>query len=195
MIPVGTYGDLTPDPVVTLAVDMVLVARDDIEPTAIYDVVADLTSGRPALAQRHPALFDGMRSNFDPNALNFPLHAGARMFLDRDEPSVYERYAEVVDAGITLFLFVLSGWLALVRYISVRRKNRIDVFYAQLLAIRERARSGLNDDERRRALDEVRTLENDAFDLLMREKLAANESFQIFVTLSHDVMRELETGD
>lgn len=192
IIPAGTYGELTAKPIVTLAVDMVLVGRDDIDPAAVYDLILRLTAGRPALAAEYPAIFDGMSTDFDPDALNFPLHAGARMYLDRDEPSIYERYADVVDAGITLFLFVLSGSLALARFLTMRRKNRIDVFYENLLAIRDRLRAGMEPDERRAALARVQALEDEAFKLLIDEKLAANESFRIFMTLSHDVMRELE---
>lgn len=192
VIPVGTYGDLTSAPVVTLAVDMLLVAREDIDAAAVYDLIARLVAGRPALAAEYPALFDGMATDFDPNSLNFPLHAGARMFIDRDEPSIYERYADVVDAAITLFLFVLSGSLGLMRFVSLRRKNRIDDFYTELLAIRDRLRAGLDPQERKQALERIAALEDEAFHLLIGEKLAANESFRIFVTLSHDVMRQLK---
>jgi hypothetical protein len=46
-----------------------------------------------------------------------------------------------------------------------------------------------DDDE-----DEVRTLQNTAFDLLVDEKLAADESFRIFITLSNDVLQQLSDG-
>jgi hypothetical protein len=38
----------------------------------------------------------------------------------------------------------------------------------------------------------VRKLQSEAFDLLVDEKLSADESFRIFITLSNDVLRQLE---
>ena len=50
-------------------------------------------------------------------------------------------------------------------------------------------------EELARVIKEVRALQNTAFDLLVDEKLAADESFRIFITLSNDVLRQLgDTG-
>jgi hypothetical protein len=46
-----------------------------------------------------------------------------------------------------------------------------------------------------RVTKEIRSLQNQAFDLLVDEKLAADESFRIFVTLSNDVLRQLGDTD
>ena len=42
------------------------------------------------------------------------------------------------------------------------------------------------------AITRVKGLQDEAFDLLVDEKLAADESFRIFVTLTNDVIRQLE---
>jgi hypothetical protein len=44
-------------------------------------------------------------------------------------------------------------------------------------------------------IQEVRALQTKAFDLLVDEKLAADESFRIFITLSNDVLRQLGDAD
>ncbi|MGI9325184.1 MAG: hypothetical protein ACR2PZ_08205, partial [Pseudomonadales bacterium] len=105
---------------------------------------------------------------------------------------VYERFADVVDAGVTVFLALLSGGFALMRYLSVRRKNRIDGFYAKLLELRARGREGVDPAARINAVRQAQALEEEAFQLLMAEKLAADESFRIFITLAQDVQREFE---
>ena len=193
VIPRGVYPTLADEPVVTIAVDMVLVGRSDLEPTAVYDLIEALTASRPALAARYPSIFDGMQADFDPGLMNFPLHPGAQRFLDRNEPTVYERFADVVDAGVTVFLALLSGGLAIKRYLSVRRKNRIDEFYAKVLELRASGRSG-DRAARSAAVHQVRALEEEAFQLLMAEKLSADESFRIFITLAHDVQQEFESS-
>jgi len=45
--------------------------------------------------------------------------------------------------------------------------------------------------ELEQAIAQVRELQNEAFDQLVNEKLGADESFQIFITLSNDVLRQL----
>lgn len=193
VIPIRTYGDMTPDPVVTLAVDMVLVARAELDSAAVYDLFEQLVAARPALAAQFPSVYDGMRTDFDPDTLNFPLHPGARRYLDRDKPTVYERFADVVDAGVTVLLALLSGGLALMRYLNVRRKNRIDDFYGRLLDVRSSCRESQDVKLREASIVQVEALEDEAFRLLMSEKLSANESFRIFITLAHDVLRELRS--
>ncbi len=48
-----------------------------------------------------------------------------------------------------------------------------------------------SDDERYAVVSKVRELQNTAFEMLVDEKLAANESFRIFITLSNDVIEQL----
>ena len=45
--------------------------------------------------------------------------------------------------------------------------------------------------EREAGAAKVRELQNEAFQLLVSEKVAADESFRIFVTLSNDIITEL----
>ena len=52
-------------------------------------------------------------------------------------------------------LAMLSGALALMRYIQVRRKNRIDHFYERLLVIRTSSRQGMDSAAMGEALQRV----------------------------------------
>ena len=54
IIPVGVYGDMTPEPVLTLAVDNLLVSREDLEDTVAYDVFAEILRLRPSLFSARP---------------------------------------------------------------------------------------------------------------------------------------------
>jgi hypothetical protein len=46
-------------------------------------------------------------------------------------------------------------------------------------------------DQRRDAISRLRALQTEAFEMLVDEKLAADESFRIFITLSNDIIKEL----
>ena len=191
VIPVGTYGDATPEPIVTVAVDKILVARSDLDASAVYDLINDILRLRPALAARRPGLFQQLSEDFDASRSRFVLHAGTQAYLQRDAPTVYERYSGVAEVAVTVVIALFSATLAAYRIFQRRRKNRIDRFYSAAIEIRDSISADSGAAEREDAIRKIRALQNDAFDQLVHEKLAADESFRIFITLSHDVLRQL----
>ncbi len=191
VIPVGTYGESTPEPIVTVAVDKILVARIDLDSAIVYDLISDILRLRPALAAKRPGQFQQLDENFDVSASRFILHAGPQDYLQRSEPTIYERYSGVAEVTVTAFIAVFSASIAGVRIFRMRRKNRIDRFYAAAIKIRSSLSDSMNDDDKRNAADQLHELQNEAFELLVDEKLAADESFRIFITLSNDVLAQL----
>ena len=191
VIPIGTYGDATPEPIVTVAVDKILVARSDLGASAVYDLINDILRLRPALAAKRPGLFQQLSDEFDASRSRFVLHAGTQAYLQRSEPSIYERYSGIAEVVVTLLVAVISATFAGVRIFRLRRKNRIDRFYAATIALRNAARQSQEPADRRQAISEIRNLQNEAFEQLVDEKLAADESFRIFITLSNDALRQL----
>jgi len=191
VIPEGTYGDLTPGPVVTLAVDKLLVSRSDLPPTTAYDLINEIRRLQPALAAKRPLLFQHLNDEFDASGSTFVLHPGAQAFKQRDEPTFYERYSGVAEVLVTLLIGAISGTYAVVQIYHRRLKNRIDVFYTEALALRDAAAQAPGADARARAVEDIRNLQNKAFAMLVDEKLAADDSFRIFITLSNDIIAEL----
>jgi TRAP-type uncharacterized transport system substrate-binding protein len=195
VIPVGTYGALTQEPVLTVAVDKILVARSDLDATAVYDLVNEILRLRPALAAKRPGLFQRLTDDFDTSRSTYVLHSGTQAYLQRSAPTVYERYSGVAEVIVTLIVAIGSASIAAVRIFRMRRKNRIDTFYTQTIALGRSVTADSPPDEVERVIREVRGLQNTAFDLLIDEKLAADESFRIFITLSNDVLRKLGDSD
>ncbi len=191
VIPVGTYGDATPQPVVTLAVDRILVARRDLDRSVVYDLVNELLRLRPALAAQRPGLFQNLSDDFDTGRSTFVVHSGTQAYLQRSAPSVYERYSGLAEVGVTLLIAVASAFLGGIRIFRMRRKNRIDTFYSRAIAIRKSVDDSSDGEKRSQAVQQIRDLQNTAFEMLVDEKLAADESFRIFITLSNDVSRQL----
>ena len=192
-IPAGTYGDdISPESIVTLAVDKLLVARSDVPATVIYDLISEVIRLRPALAAVEPTLFHGIGDTVKFSDSTFVLHAGAQAYAERDEPTVYERYSGVAEVAVTVFLAILSGTIAGLRIYALRRKNRIDEFYAEAIRLRTLIDDDSPTDERLGLVTQVRMLQTKAYEMLVDEKLAADESFRIFITLSNDIIRELK---
>ncbi|MDH3432074.1 MAG: hypothetical protein OEM60_05945 [Gammaproteobacteria bacterium] len=146
---------------------------------------------RPALAAKRPGLFQQLSGDFDTSRSTYIVHAGTQAYLQRSAPTVYERYSGIAEVVVTLIVATGSAAIAAVRSFRMRRKNLIDTFYTQTIALRRSVTDSAEPDELARVIKEVRSLQNAAFDLLVDEKLAADESFRIFITPSNDVLRQL----
>ena len=115
------------------------------------------------------------------------LHNGARRYLERDEPDFLERYAETMNFLVYLVFLILTGLVGLARWRSQRKKDRIDVFYQRTLVIRNKATPEIC----AQLLIDLGVLEEEAFQSLIDEKLAADESFSIFTDLVDRVRSDL----
>ena len=190
VIPAQTYPGHNPKPVVTVGVEMLLVAREELDEDEIYALTKGLVTHRRKLATATPALFQGLQGELDGSTLAFPLHEGARQYFERDAPSLFERYAEPIGVSFSIMLASLSGLIALGRWRGRRRKDRIDVYYERILDLREGVEA-MTSTQREEARAELRALEVRAFRALIAEELAADEAFRIFVTLVHDTRQDL----
>jgi TRAP-type uncharacterized transport system substrate-binding protein len=192
VVPVETYGDIPEEPVVTVAVDKLLVSRPGLDDAVVYDLIGEIRRLQPAFAAKHPLLFRQLSEEFDASGSTFVLHPGAQAFTDRDVPTFYERYSGVAEVLVTLVIGLVSGTYAVIQIYNRRRKNRIDGFYADVMAIRDSINERSSVTEKEAAIEQVKELQNRAFEMLISEKLAADESFRIFVTLSNDIIAQLK---
>ncbi|MGE0623879.1 MAG: TAXI family TRAP transporter solute-binding subunit [Pseudomonadales bacterium] len=191
VIPAGTYGEVTPEPVLTLAVDQLLVARKGVPEGTIYDLLREILRLKPSLATVQAGLFQRLTDQFDVSGSTFVLHPGALAYLNRDEPDFYERYSGVAEVLVTLIIGLVSGLYAVYRILVIRRKNRIDEFYRQALELRDQAVAIGSDPARTNAVASLKALQERAYAEMINERLAADESFRIFITLSNDLMADL----
>ncbi|MFT4769090.1 MAG: hypothetical protein ACI8RN_002230 [Glaciecola sp.] len=171
-----------------LAVDMLLVAHKDTDPSAIYDLTRVLLEQKPRFAAVEPAVFRWMSRDFSLGDFTFPLHRGARNYFQRDEPGFLERYADSLNFLVYLIALLFTGAVAFGRWRARRRKDRIDAFYLRVLDLRRAA----GFDDPKRLLSELEKIEDDAFTGLMDERLAADDSFRIFTGLAEGLRRELK---
>lgn len=191
VIPVGTYGDATPEPVLTVAVDKMLVARTSLERLVVYDLINEIHRLRPAISAQRPGLFQDFSDDLDTGRSTFILHPGTLAYLQRSAPSVYERYSGIAELAVTVLIALVGAIFAGIRFFRRRRKNRIDMFYSETIRLRNSVTEEGGLEERAAVIAKIRQLQNTAFELLIDEKLAADESFRIFVTLTNDVLQQL----
>ena len=188
IIPAFTY-DLpgNEEPLLSVSVATLLVTHKDMSESAIYELTRVLLEQKTRFTAIAPQLIAGINESFDPLELNFPLHRGARAYLERDDPGFIERYAETINMLVYVSFLMISAVLAFARWRDRIKKDRIDVFYARVLTIRDdREKRGVTE-----RLVELDDLEREAFESLINEKLSANESFRIFTDLLHQARSEI----
>ncbi len=192
IIPKNIYSNLPTYPILTVAIDAVLLTRKDMDPAVVHDVIETILNRKQHLVMDlDNKLLSQITEQFDPLKLRFPLHQGARHYLERDKPSFYERYAELIGVVFSIFLAMVSGIVALSRWNQRRKKNRIDEYYKQVLDIQVQIDDFNNEQACRIAIDQLKALRDKAFQHLIAEKLMADESFRIFITLVNDTRSEI----
>ena len=181
-LPRGALGTVPTAPVLTVAVDMVLVCRASQDPEQVARMVGTLIEHRSQLVSDN-VVFQDMPTSLEGRTLQYPLHEGVRQYLARDQPTFFERYAELFGLVITLISLGYAGLVTVVQTRKRKLKNKIDTYYAAVIEIEQRA-LGLNAlrelEAARLQLDEVR---HEALRELAAERLAADASFVIFLDL------------
>ncbi|MBX3103105.1 MAG: hypothetical protein KF690_11395, partial [Bacteroidetes bacterium] len=194
ILPRYTFGHYPAQPVLTVAVDAILATRTDVDPHLVHEVTRLLIEEEPRLANEN-ILFQFLSEDFDYHTLDFPLHEGSIHFFRRNEPGFLERFAEVIAMGISAFLLILGALSGALRWLRLRKKNRIDTYYQRALAIEVAAKGFTQRSEYTQAIAQLHTLRQDAFEKLVAEQLMANESFLIFTQLVQtlaDMLRQKE---
>ena len=134
------------------------------------------------LSQQHSA-FIHLDETTSSQGLQFPLHAGADQFFHRDDPGFLVKYAEAMGfiMSACILLWGLAGGIR--KWLLQKRKDRIDKYYQAIEGIIGRLR------ENEECVDELEkeliSLRKDALSELVREKLAADESFMIYQNMAN----------
>ncbi len=191
IIPRDLYGQFNEIPILTVKVEALLVCRADLESKLVYKIIQTLSENNQTIKDINPLLYE-FSSDFDPRKLTFTLHPAARDYLDRHEPSFFERYAEVFGVIVSIFVALASSIYTITQLRDKRRKNKIDVYYSKLIHYRKKIEATAKAEELKQIEFELNNLLEVTLDLVAREKIAADESFLIFLDVSKIVMKELK---
>ncbi len=185
------YGSFTERAIVTVKVDAILVCRTDLDPTFVYNTIQTLSEHNQDLKNINPLLYR-FSSDFDPRQLSFTLHPGSRKYLDRHEPSFFERYAELMGVIVTILVALASTLYTITQWQLQKKKNKIDVYYQRLVSIRKRTQVAESTEVLLSLKGELQATQEETIDLVTKEKLLADDSFLIFLNLSKIVNDEID---
>lgn len=191
IIPKGTFGRWPSQPVLTFSIYDVMICHKDFDLNRGYDVVKTIYDMGSVLAE-DDFEFGLLDPKIESHKFSFPLHEGTIQYLKRDQPTFWERESELLGLIISITVLAGGGLTTLLNHLKQRRKDRVDDYYLKVLQVADKARKEYTEEGKRKFLAELHEIRNNAFDLLVREKLDANEAFSIFSGLLNATISELE---
>lgn len=191
-IPGGLYPSLGQRSALeTLGVDSLLVAHAGLSDNDVFEIAEEISARRLRFSSISPLARYAQNRDVADARWSYPRHAGAERYLARDRPGFVERYAEVGAFAIALLAALASAWVALQRWRQGRHKDVLDEYLRSALAARAGARNA-GVEELRATRERVVALQDEVFGLLIEERIHAGSDLTTFVTMSNQVLRELD---
>ncbi|MFT5915641.1 MAG: TRAP-type uncharacterized transport system substrate-binding protein, partial [Flammeovirgaceae bacterium] len=125
IIPKFTYMKQPAQPILTVAVDAILYTHEEVDKYVIYNLTEAIFNNKQYLGNKNQLLTQ-ITEDFDGTDLNYPLHEGARMYLERDKPNFIERYSKLIGS---ILLALVTGIPMVYRTYKQKKKDKIDQFY------------------------------------------------------------------
>ena len=179
IVPLMTYKGRPTAPMPSMGVKAVLVCQKNIDADIIERITRTLFEQRAVLSQKEP-VFSDLNEEAAQAGLQFPLHIGAENYYLRNEPGFLRIYAELIALAITVILLVWSALTWTRSWYEQRRKNRIDTYYQAVEDIICRLHDGTDLKEINELEDELLKIRQRASSELVKEQLAADESYIIY---------------
>jgi TRAP-type uncharacterized transport system substrate-binding protein len=174
-------GDIHSTPINTIATETVLVTNKNIGENAVYELAQIIFKNKLELFH-YDIMYRAIYEEFDKQSLLYPLHEGTVAFLEREQPTFLERYADTI-ALIFSILAIIYGTIQTIRNrIAKTKKDRIDLYFIDFLEIRSNKSTSID--------DKVRLLDNlfhRAVEQMTNEKLEKSD----FHILSRLIQQEL----
>ena len=193
VIPKNSFYNIPQEPILTIAIDAVLLTRADIKDHIIYNFLKTILMNKQSFVfDLDNILLSQITEKFDPLKLRFPLHPGAKQYLERNKPTFWERYAELAGFVFSILIAVAGGLSAFARWNKQRKKNRMDSYYHKIMVIQRQIKTYESIEKCDQSILRLRNIRDDAFKNLIKEKLRADESFRIFITFVNDTITEIQ---
>jgi len=196
IIPKGLYQGVGEEATLSLAVQSLLVAHPRLAIDVAYDVTRRISQKMAEIRTIYPLAGTHNEHSYasgrgESAQLNLPIHPGALRYFERDAPSYLERYAESLALLITAILALSSLAIGLIRMRRQAKKDRIDVYLDRVLEMRSALHSG--SDSADTIGHAVRELQATVARLVVEERIAADSSFVGFLSLSNQLLREVNS--
>jgi hypothetical protein len=194
ILPKSYYHGKPKKAVLTIAIPDILVANSQLNNYTVYSVIKTILENKSKLSQ-NDNIYSLLNTNFKDKEFSFPLHEGTKEYIKRNEPSIWAKYANILWPFVSMIAIFIGGFTSVRQRMKQRKKVRIETLYTSLLKIRKKAYNELDEEAKDTLLKEMRKIRTKAFDALMDNKLNANESFSIFLSLYSEIVNEIKDMD
>ena len=179
------------EPVLTIAIRDVLVCREDFDEEIVYQLVRTLLENRASLVRKNN-IYQLLPNGIERDGLSFPLSKGTLHYLNRDKPSIWLRYANMIWPILSVIAILAGAFASFQKRLKRQFKERIDTYYADLIRIRSQAIDDGDNSLKDELLEDLLAVRNRAFNALRNSKLIADESFNIFLKLYQEIVDEIQ---
>lgn len=197
-LPNGIYPELFDGPISTVAVETLLIARPDFSAETAYRIVQALYEESQPIERAYALSRQSFARPMANTTHTLTIHEGSRRFVEKDEPSLLERYAEVFALLVALALALGTGLTTWARTSQQRRKDRLDEYFLKLQSLRinlherDELPAALRQSAASASAD-VAALETEVLQLLVEERLTVDSALVSFFLMSESVRSQLET--
>jgi TRAP transporter TAXI family solute receptor len=137
VLPRRLYGAYPAEPMLTLAVNNILVASARTDDVVVYDFVQYLLTHKEQLVNRN-VLFTALPVDETQAPSRFPLHNGVRKYYERDRPTFFERHADLLGLLIALLTIIGSAFFGIHQLRRQLSERRLDKYRFKLLDLQRK---------------------------------------------------------
>ncbi len=187
IIPKG-YFSSNQQTISTLSIWGCLFGHKDLNEEVVYKLIEGIVNNKNNYIKKNPELI-----NIDPYYSDnyfYPLHNGAIMYKDKDKPTFIERYVEVFALIFSVFVFLIGIVPTYKNFRDNVKKNRLDRYYTEVLKIEKESID--TEGDLREFVVQLNVIRREVYDLMIEEKIRADENFNIFLKLLENTLKKLE---
>jgi TRAP-type uncharacterized transport system substrate-binding protein len=163
----------------TFSVRTLLVGRSGLGEKAAYQLIEYVIKHKLEL-MGYDLMYRDISEHFDQTSVLYPLHDGTDAYRLRNEPTFFERYANLLALLFSVAVIVFGGIQAYRNKIAKNKKDRLDMYFLEFLDIKSNGttnkhKAGKYDNLLERALVQVTKEKMDRGDFHILSRLIQQE--------------------
>ena len=189
VIPSGAYPvapgkGLPENKIPTIGTRVVLACQNNLSNDDIYWLTHFITENKASLVRSHPLLAQ-MGSPKDLNQIQFPIHEGAELHYDRNEPSFFQEWSETIGLILSILAIAWGATTTIRQIILMRLKDSLDNYFEKVDAITSELIDSVDEKRAKEIAKELHDIRRETTKKLIAEELATDDSFVIFQRQLH----------
>ena len=170
-----------------------MICQKNINDKLIYDWCEDFFSVLNQLKHDNIS-FNTTSENFEKSRLQFPLHEGVLNYLNRDEPTFLERYADLMGLLLSIGAGIYGIFATIKSSILQKQRDLLDLKVEEIIKIQNKLFQINNHDSIQLNIlgEEILTLQNEIVTLITSEKIAADNRYIVLMSRIQECLNKID---